>query len=117
MIALNTLRFPDRSRIQQALEHQDINTIDEVVDRVESGEYLLLRHDETSMTVMLEPDGLHVNQMGGKLKDIPEFIESLSRIAKDHDKRYITLEGRRGWSRVLIPYGFVAQGNRMRLAI
>lgn len=113
MIAVMEPSSVDMDRIQAALSHSNGQTLANVLENINNGTYVLLRASESSMVIMLEPNNIHVNQMGGVMKDVPVFLDCLVQIAKDMGKRYISLEGRKGWQRVLKPLGCYPEGNRI----
>ena len=115
MIALKAPEVIDVDRICRALKHGNGDTLAKVLDNINNGSYVLLRANKSTLTVMLEPNGVHINQMTGSMKDFQEILECMMELAKQYNKRYITLEGRKGWLRMLKPLGVVARGKRVVL--
>lgn len=117
MIALKAPEVIDVNRLLRALRHSNGETLANVLDDINNGTTVLLRAQESTLTIMLEPSGLHINQMAGKLSDIGEIKDCLVLLAQQHGKQYITLEGRPGWQRVLKAWGFYPRGKRMALEV
>ena len=117
MIAVPHPSIEDVGRLQRALKHGNGQTLADVLDNINNGSYVLLRAPESTVTIMQGEDSIHINHMGGTRKDIPEILSSLVQIAKELGKQYITLEGRKGWSRILKPYGFEPIDKELRYTL
>ena len=106
MIALHHPEVIDVYRLKQALKHQNRLTLANVLDKINSGFYVLLRASESTLTIHPMADSIHIAQAAGKMSDIDEVIACVGSIAKEQGKKYITVKGRKGWNKVLKPFGF-----------
>ena len=71
------------------------------------------------VTIELDDDALHVRTVAGKFDDdwLAEVLEMLGNIAREQNKRIISGQGRKGWSRYLKPHGFKTDGNKFEVEI
>jgi len=95
----------EQGMLKRALRHQEGLTLPMVLESIKDGSYVVLRGDRTVVTLSLTDEALHVNQYSGKLSDLPQLAEAIIKIAKDFNKRYIDMNGRKGWVKVLKKYG------------
>ena len=95
----------EQGMLKRALKHQDGLTLPMVLESIKDGSYVVLRGDRTVVTLSLTDEALHVNQYSGKLSYLPQLAEAIIKIAKDFNKRYIDMNGRKGWVKVLKKYG------------
>ena len=113
MIAVREPNKTDIDHLCRAIKTFPGETLANVLENINNGTCVLLRSQNSTLTIALEPCGLHINQMGGTLDDVGEIKECLIKLAKQYGKKYITLEGRKGWQRALKPWGMYPRGNRM----
>lgn len=97
---------------------QDLNdmTAAQIRDHCRTDEawrLLIIDHFDAAAVVRVWDDRLHVVALSGKLeKGWQElFFEWLKRVCKFLGLRFVTLGGRKGWTRMLKPYGFVPIGG------
>ena len=107
----------DKKRLRAALEYQDIETLPDVLGKINSGDYVLLKADDSTLTVCVIDKALHVCQYGGKLSDIKAAYDCLIRIAEDMGLSTISLRGRAGWDKVLKPLGFTRNNEGLDYVI
>jgi len=117
MQALNHPSIQDVVRLKQALKRQNHETLVQVLDKINDGFYVLLRAPESTLTICPDGDALHICQMAGTMKDVPEILESVFRIAKEMKLSSVTLRGRIGWIKVLKPFGFVKDEKYLRYTL
>ena len=95
----------EQGMLKRALKHQDGLTLPMVLGSIEDGSYVVLRGDKTVVTLSQTEDAIHVNQYAGSLLDLDQLAPAIIKIAKDFNKRYIDMNGRKGWTKVLKEYG------------
>ena len=107
----------DYEMLAEALKHGSNETLDDVRLKVGTGFYVALKTPDSVVTIAQDGPALHICQMTGKMEDVPEILETVETIGKELGKEYISLQGRKGWLRVLDKFGFKRHDNEMRLAI
>ena len=100
--------------LDRALKHGANETLDDVKEKIRTGFYLALETPDSIVTIAQDGPALHICQMCGKMHDVPEIVEALRTVARELDKEYISLQGRKGWLRVLDKLGFERHENEMR---
>lgn len=72
----------------------------------------------SAMVTQVVPEGagltLHVWLAGGKLADILSLKPGIEAWARAHGCSHVTVDGRRGWERLLRSDGFVRVGSELR---
>lgn len=104
---ITTLSEYDKSLIKRALEHQEGLQLDEVLSGIASGEIIALRGAYSIATINQTEDSLHVGQYGGTLNDLEDLAQTIIKVAGELGKRYITMSGRKGWTKALKVYGMI----------
>jgi hypothetical protein len=79
----------------------------------ESWRLLIFEHFDGAAVIRAWDDRLHVVAIGGTFAKgwHVEFFEWLKRCARFFHLRFVTLGGRKGWTRLLRPLGFVPIGG------
>lgn len=87
-------------------------TEDEVAARVLSGTAQLWLGERSAIVteVIHDPRSVHVWVAGGELRDLLSLIPGLAAWARTMGCKGATINGRKGWARVLKSYGFEGEG-------
>ena len=117
MIATDKPSVIDKVRLRKALEYQDEQTLSDILREIASGHSALLRAAHSTLTIQDIGPCLHIAQMAGCLRDVPEIHCELQIIARQMGKEYISLRGRKGWARVLKPWGYLPHGEHLRVEV
>ncbi len=90
----------------------------ELVAEVAAGRVRLWRGDACALATELvgEPDGLclHIWLAGGDLQEILALRPGLEAHARGEGCRFVTINGRPGWSRVLRDFGYALTGGELK---
>ena len=93
-------------------------TEDEVVSALATGEAQLWPGERAALvTQLIRPDCLHVWLAGGDLAEILAMRPGLEAWGRAQGARAMTINGRRGWARVLARFGFEPDGEELRKAL
>lgn len=71
----------------------------------------------TQCVVGPEGASLHVWLAGGRLEGVLALREGFEAWARGRGCRAVTVAGRRGWARVLAPYGYAPHGQELRRSL
>jgi len=126
----NRLRGMLRTYIKKAVQYSDL-TVMGVESDIRNGQIIPVMFTEAHaiynaptpcglMTLELDKNCLHVTTIAGKLpKDWkPQVFATLTDIAKGQGRRRIELKGRKGWARLLKPWGFkLVNDDRLRVEL
>lgn len=91
----------------------------ELLTELEANRAQLWRGDRAAMVVMLitPPPTLHIWLAGGDLDDLLNMRGGLEAWARSQGCEQVTINGRRGWNRVLAPFGYEPDGEELRKAL
>lgn len=96
-------------------------TVEAIHAKVRTGNgYMLALIDDDSAIVFERSDHcLHVVSIGGRniVNRLDDFLDGLYRIASYVGARGVSFKGRKGWTRLLTPYGFRAVGEFMEVQL
>lgn len=87
----------------------DVENPDDLLAKCKSGDRLMVLIGDSAACIM-EKDGefLHITSLGGRgfLRHVPDLVPVWRKMAGLIGCTGLSLKGRRGWERVLQPYGF-----------
>jgi len=113
---LRPLISPALTRVPQT-DHRASSELRELEDAIQNDKVLpvVIRNPDIIglMTLELHSDNLYIRTIVGKFKPqwLDEVIPLLVRIAKSKDKKFVKCGGRKGWKKVLKPFGFEPYGK------
>lgn len=87
----------------------------EVVADLEANRATLWPGDSAAMvTQLIAPSSCHIWLAGGLMADLLAMRAGLEAWARAQGCAELTINGRRGWARVLAPFGFAPDGEELR---
>lgn len=96
-------------------------SLDELLADLTSGRALMWRGERSVLVTQVnERPGLrnlHVWLAGGSMREILTFIPGIFAWARAQGCTEVTIDGRKGWARVLAPHGFSAVDGELRRAL
>lgn len=94
-------------------------TEDEVLALLEANRAQLWQGDASAMVLQLlrPPPTLHIWLAGGEMTDLLNMRGGMEAWARTQGCEFVTINGRRGWARVLGPYGYLPDGEELRKAL
>lgn len=115
---LKLLWYERKHLVEEALKKgYDTHTIDEVEERLEAGYAQLFVSDNSAMVVELPRINgelaAHIWLAGGDMEELLELEEHMTEWSKQQGCKYVTINGRLGWERVLRDRGY----NRIKVTL
>ena len=102
----------------------DIENPEAIEQGIRAGEYALLLLEDGDKVLgvcVLQNCGdyLHVLSVGGRgiIEDIGTWFKWWARIARHLGFKALSLNGRKGWEKVLSPFGFKRNGNNVEVVL
>ena len=102
----------------------DLEKPEAIEQGIRDGEYALLLLEDDGKVLgacVLQDCGdyLHVLSVGGRgiIEDIGTWFKWWARIAQHLGFKALSLNGRRGWEKVLAPFGFKRNGNNVEVML
>ena len=90
-------------------------SLDEVRSEIGTGHAQLWAGRRSALVTRLHADGrVHVWLAGGELADILSMVAGVEAWARQQGCTFATLQGRKGWERVLRPRGYAPAGDLLR---
>lgn len=88
----------------------------ELLALLEANQAQLWLGDRSALVVQLlrPPPTLHIWLAGGDLDDVLSLRAGLEAWGRSQGCEYMTINGRRGWERVLAPHGYLPEGEELR---
>ena len=109
--------------IQRWLPHTDI-TPTQLWQRINSEKMILLVMPgddgvQAIAGVELSDDSVHVTMVAGQdvHRWLGQLVEVVTGLAESQGRARITTRGRRGWDRLLAPYGFRREGDELNKVV
>jgi hypothetical protein len=69
------------------------------------------------LQLLKPPPTLHIWLAGGEMTDLLDMRGGMEAWARSQGCEFVTINGRRGWARVLKPYGYVPDAEEVRKAL
>lgn len=90
-----------------------------MIGELEANRAQLWRADRAAMVVMLltPPPTLHIWLAGGDMADLLNMRGGLEAWGRSQGCEWVTINGRKGWNRVLSPFGYEPDGEELRKAL
>lgn len=94
-------------------------TEDEVLELLASNQAQLWQGDRSAMVLQLlrPPPTLHIWLAGGEMGDLLNMRGGMEAWGRTQGCEFVTINGRRGWARVLGPFGYLPDGEELRKAL
>jgi hypothetical protein len=94
-------------------------TEENVLDLLKSNQVTLWRSDRSAMVMQLlrPPPTLHIWLAGGEMDDLLSMRGGMEAWARSQGCEFVTINGRRGWARVLGPFGYEPDGEELRKSL
>lgn len=91
----------------------------EVLALLASNRAQLWQSDNSAMVLQLlrPPPTLHIWLAGGEMSDLLGMRGGMEAWARSQGCEFVTINGRRGWARVLAPFGYLPDGDELRKAL
>lgn len=113
----------DESRLRWALELLRPCFVDttesDVVAMLAANQATLWCGERSAMVMQLltPPPTLHIWHAGGDMDDLLTLRGGMEAWGRSQGCEQITINGRRGWARVLAPFGYEPDGEELRKAL
>lgn len=91
-------------------------TEEELVAEIEANRATLWCGDGSAMVMQLltPPPTLHIWHAGGNLDDLLSLRGGMEAWGRSQGCKLVTINGRKGWARVLAPFGYERDGDELR---
>ena len=96
----------DISMLEHVVNKDKRLTLSEALKDIYTGKSALFRQNKTIYTLQDIDDRIHVAQLSGWMGDIVDIRHHVEQLARSMGKKYIDIDGRKGWARVLKPFGY-----------
>jgi hypothetical protein len=94
-------------------------TEEEVLGLLASNQAQLWRSDHSVMVLQLlrPPPTCHIWLAAGEMDDLIAMRVGVEAWARSQGCEFVTINGRRGWARVLAPFGYEPDGEELRKSL
>jgi hypothetical protein len=91
----------------------------EVLELLRANQAQLWQGDTAAAVLQLirPPPTLHIWLAGGSMAGLLEMRAGMEAWGRSQGCDYVTINGRRGWARVLAPFGYEPDGEELRKAL
>lgn len=94
-------------------------TEEEVLGLLAANQAQLWQGDASAMVLQLlrPPPTLHIWLAGGEMSDLLAMRGGMEAWGRSQGCEFVTINGRRGWARVLAPFGYEPDGEELRKSL